>query len=422
MRLTQCSFRDGNFRAWRPRIGRRPRDARATRAPPRGTGPRASRVALLDRARELGEARSGAGQRPRERLAVGAQDLGPELGIAARDAREVAEARSAHGSAAPAGASARAPAKAKASAWGRWLTQATSASWSRGVAPHARGRRAPRRSRPRARPRRAAVLAPERRRTTRPRRDRRGRGRGRAGGCPPSGARRRRRTPGGSSPASVSPRLPFTLPTSVTMQPSASRGAARRSTSGHRADGRREHDADPRPRRALRARSRLRRRSRRAAPRPRVSRWRATPTTRRATPRARAAARDRAAEQPEPDHRDALEGGVAHALALDLAQRSAFTSRSFSSGVPDRDAHVLGHPEAGQRPHDHALAQQPVVDARARAHQHEVRVARPGLEAERGELAAQVAQALVVHREGALARARRRRGPRAPPPRRAGSR
>ncbi len=83
------------FPVFRPRIGL------WIRSRPRGSFSRAAArnrvhgvgIAGIERPRELGEARGEGLQGARERLAIEGQDLAPQLGVAARDAREVAKAR-----------------------------------------------------------------------------------------------------------------------------------------------------------------------------------------------------------------------------------------------------------------------------------------------------------------------------------------
>jgi hypothetical protein len=129
-----------------------------------------------------------------ERLAVGGQDVGPELGVAARDPGEVPETRARPAPAAASGAWASEPAKANASRWGRWDTQATSASCWRGGPPHdAHAERLPERDHARARAGVDASVTTQ----TAPLEQVGARVRTcRARGCRPSGASPRRPQPG----------------------------------------------------------------------------------------------------------------------------------------------------------------------------------------------------------------------------------
>ncbi len=304
-----------------------------------------------------------------ERLAVRGEDVPPQLGIAARDPREVAKAgsrdlacarrRSLEGAREGEGqqrgerGSSRPP-RRRACAGSRCTTRAPSAR---------------QKSATRATARRGVAgdgvttqdgaLEEVGARVAR----------GRARGCPPSGAHRRRRRRGGSRPGSVSRSTDFTLPTSVTSASRRSTGASGAQHLGHRAHRRREHHqvgaGDGAARIVADGDRRGRARSRRAAARSR----RPQPITSRASaalPRRPARPNRRAGRARARRAADGLEARRSSRRPLRRRRRSALTRRSFSSGRPTLMRTWSGIPKPAQRPHDHALAQQLLVAPGAR--------------------------------------------------------
>ena len=130
----------------------------------------------------------------------------------------------------------------------------------------------------------------------------------------------------------------------------------------------------------------------------------------------------RASEESEPDDGEPTDHASLTPASTFL---SALTRRRFSSGVPMRHAERALHPEARHRADDHALLQEPLVDvggAPADVDEDEVGARRRVLEAERGELVAEIVPAGLDHAQALEDVRARPRARRAPPPGRASSR
>ena len=389
----------------------------APRGPRRCVAPRRRRRSPRARARSPGAPRARASQRRGQRLAIRREDVAPQLGIALGDAREVAEARARDGVRAGRRGLERAG-EGEGQHVGDVAHPGDLGVVLRRVAVyHMRAERAPefRRS-----ARSAAASADARHDAGRALEEIRARvleaAQVAARHRVRSDVARRRAAAG---PAASRTSTAFTLPTSVTMAPARSAGAIRCTTLGHREDRRREHD-QVRVARGFGVAPGLVDGAARSAAAQRVRAARGARRRARATPRAFAAERDRAAEQAQPQHRDAFE--ARRHFPPSRRRRSVFDQALVLLGQPDADAHVVGHarsPPAAARSRPRAAGAPGCPRPRAPAGSSR-RSARP-----RRRARAARASGIRCPRRccGACARGTRRpRAPPAPPPRPAGSR
>ena len=201
------------FPGFRPRIGRDAsfvrcarRDAARASAIQRSQRSRRRRASIA-RASSVERSRH-AGERPLDRLAIGDEDLGPQLRIAARDAREVSEARARHLARRPA-VHHRGRARRRRREHGERDSSTPPRSRARPGRAARHARRAPRQKASiRATAAGGIVRAQASRRRSRPRRGRCGRARGPSRGCPPSDASRRSVTPAREQARAASRRAP----------------------------------------------------------------------------------------------------------------------------------------------------------------------------------------------------------------------